>query len=430
MNICMIGSGYVGLVTGTCFAEVGNNVICVDKDSNKIDEINRGNIPIYEPQLNELIASNKEEGKLNFTSNLSYAVQKSDICFIAVGTPQGDDGSADLQYVLSAAKDIAQSMNGYKIIVNKSTVPVGTAEKVAEVIKKNTSYDFDVVSNPEFLKQGAAVDDFMKPDRIIIGTSSENVKSVMRKLYTPFVINQNPIIIMDERSAEMVKYASNSFLAVKISFANEISQICKSLGADYDKVRRGMSADPRIGKHFLYSGIGYGGSCLPKDTKALSKIAEENGISSEMINAADRVNNHTREIFIDLIFKKFGKNLNGLSVAVWGLAFKPKTNDMRESPAITIINKLLEAGAKVKAYDPKAIDSAKQIWGNKISYGKNYYDILADCDCLLLLTEWNEFRNPDFKRIKDLLRNPVIFDARKQYNKKLVVDNGFEYYSL
>ena len=354
MKVCVIGTGYVGLVAGACLAEMGNNVICVDNDTKKLEMISQGNIPIYEPGLEDLITVNVGEGRLKFSSDLADAVEKSLICFIAVGTPQGEDGSADLQYVMNVAESIGKSINGYKVIVDKSTVPVGTAEKVAEIIGKYTKESFDVVSNPEFLKQGAAVEDFLRPDRVIIGTNSEKAKNIMLELYEPFVRNQNPIITMDTRSAEMVKYASNSFLAVKISYANEIANLCEAVGADANMVRLGMCADTRIGTKFLYPGLGYGGSCFPKDVKAILKTARDNGAECPIIESANKTNRHQRELFIKKILKRFGEDLSGKTFAVWGLAFKPKTNDMREAPSITIINALLERGAKIQAYDPKA----------------------------------------------------------------------------
>lgn len=430
MKICVIGTGYVGLVVGTCFAEVGNSVICVDNNIEKIKQLNNIEIPIYEPGLEELIKNNLSENRLQFSIDLDNAVKQSDICFIAVGTPQGEDGSADLQYVCAVAESIAKAMNGYKVIVDKSTVPVGTALKVAEIIKANTNHPFDIVSNPEFLKQGAAVDDFLRPDRVIIGAESEKAQNIMLELYSPFVKNQNPIITMDTKSAEMVKYASNSFLAVKISYINEIANICEKVGADINKVRKGMCADTRIGSKFLYSGIGYGGSCFPKDIKALIKTAEDNNCGCNILKSADAVNKLQREFFINKIVNRFGADLSGKTFAIWGLAFKPKTNDMREAPSVTIINSLLKKGAKIKAYDTKAIETAKSIFGNNIDYGNTAYSILENADALILVTEWNEFKNPDFKKIKSLLKNPIIFDGRNQYNKKMLKELGIEYYNI
>ena len=427
MKVCVIGTGYVGLVAGACLAETGNDVICVDKDTEKLAKLKNGIIPIYEPELENLINTNVSENRLSFTNDLKTAVQNSLICFIAVGTPQGEDGSADLQYVYEVAKEIGEAINDYKVIVDKSTVPVGTAEAVSNIIKKYTDCEFDVVSNPEFLKQGAAVDDFMRPDRVVIGADSEKAMDIMKNLYAPFVRNQNPIITMDTKSAEMVKYASNSFLAVKISFINEIANICEKVGADISKVRTGMCADTRIGTKFLYPGLGYGGSCFPKDVKALIKTAVQNNCECSLLKSADEINKKQRELFINKIIKKFGEDLTGKTFAVWGLAFKPKTNDMREAPSVTIINALLKRGAKIKAYDPKAYDCAMPIFGNKIEYGQTSYEVLKNSDALLLITEWNEFRNPDFDLIKSSLKNPIIFDGRNQYDSKIMTELGFEY---
>lgn len=427
MRICVIGTGYVGLVAGACLADMGNDVICVDNNADKIEKLQNAIIPIYEPGLEELIKVNTSENRLHFTVDIASAVQKSEVCFIAVGTPQGEDGSADLQYVFQVAESIAKSMNGYKVIVDKSTVPVGTAEKVTKIIKDNTDYDFDVVSNPEFLKQGNAVDDFLSPDRVIIGSNSSKASAIMQEIYSPFFRTGNRIIVMDVKSAEMTKYASNSFLAVKISFMNEIANLCEKVGADAEMVRVGMSTDSRIGNKFLFPGLGYGGSCFPKDVKALVKTGSENGCEMSIIKSADVVNKKQRQYFIDKIIKTFGEDLSGKTFAVWGLAFKPKTNDMREAPAITIINALLEKGAKVQAYDPKAMESAEFIFGDKISYAKTSYDALKNSDALLLLTEWNEFRHPDFDLIKELLKTPIIFDGRNQYNRSRIESRGFEY---
>ena len=430
MKICVIGTGYVGLVVGTCLAEMGNNVICVDNDKDKLEKLKQGVIPIYEPGLEELIVENVNEKRLEFTSNLSFAVQNSDICFIAVGTPQGEDGSADLKYVYQVAEDIGKSMNGYKVIVDKSTVPVGTADIVTDIIKKQTNFEFDVVSNPEFLKQGAAVDDFLKPDRVIIGSNSKKATALMQELYAPFLRTGNPVIVMDVKSAEMTKYASNSFLAVKISYANEIANLCEKVGANADMVRIGMCADKRIGSKFLFAGLGYGGSCFPKDVKALIKTASDYGATSKLLEAADCVNKNQRELFVEKILNYYNRNIKDKTFAVWGLAFKPKTNDMREAPSITIINKLLDCGAKVKAYDPKAFDLAKTIFEDKIQYSENAYDALIDADAMLLLTEWNEFRRPDFERIKNTLKSPVIFDGRNQYDIEKIRKFGFKYFCI
>lgn len=430
MKVCVIGTGYVGLVAGACLAEMGNDVICVDNNQEKLTQLKRGIVPIYEPGLEDLIKSNVKENRLNFSDDIDYAVKKSQICFIAVGTPQGEDGSADLQYVYAVAESIAKSMNEYKVIVDKSTVPVGTAEKVANIIKENSIYPFDVVSNPEFLKQGAAVEDFLRPDRVIIGADSEKAKQIMLDLYASFVRNQNPILTMDTKSAEMVKYASNSFLAVKISYANEIANICEAVGADVNKVRLGMCADTRIGTKFLYPGIGYGGSCFPKDVKALIKTANDFDVEADIIKSADKVNKRQREIFLKKIYEKFGSDLKGKTFAIWGLAFKPKTNDMREAPSITVINALLEKGAKIKAFDPKAFETAKLYFGEKIIYAKTAYEALENVDAMILLTEWNEFRNPDFDKMKSLMKSTIIFDGRNQYDFKTLQAKGFEYYNV
>ena len=427
MRICVVGTGYVGLVAGACLAEMGNEVICVDNNEQKIKELLKGHIPIYEPGLEELIQANVRENRLNFTTNLVEAVNSSLICFIAVGTPQGDDGSCDLSYVFGVAEEIAKSMTDYKVIVNKSTVPVGTAEKVKNIVKSLTNCDFDVVSNPEFLKQGAAVDDFLKPDRVIIGSDSHKATEIMQELYSPFLRTGNPVIIMDVKSAEMSKYAANSFLATKISFINELANICEEIGADIEQVRIGMSSDRRIGSQFLFPGLGYGGSCFPKDVKALIKVANDSGVPSKILEAADNINKQQREIFTDKIFRYFGGDLKGKTFALWGLAFKPRTNDMREAPAFTIIRKLIDAGATIQAYDPKAMDEAKKIIGNSVEYAQNSYDALSNADALILVTEWNEFRRPDFERIKKLLKNPVIFDGRNQYDQKRMQERGFEY---
>lgn len=430
MQICVIGTGYVGLVVGTCLAEMGNNVICVDNDTSKLELLEKGIVPIYEPGLDDLIKVNVDEKRLKFSSDLQNAVKESLVCFIAVGTPQSEDGAADLQYVEAVAESIGKAVNGYKVIVDKSTVPVGTAERVTNIIKKHTNHAFDVVSNPEFLKQGAAVDDFLKPDRVVIGSNSQRATEIMQELYAPFLRTGNPVIIMDVKSAEMTKYAANSFLAVKISYANEIANICEAVGADAEMVRIGMCSDKRIGSQFLFPGLGYGGSCFPKDVKALLKTAKDNKCGYKLLEAADEVNNEQRQIFINKILKRFGHDLSAMIFGVWGLAFKPKTNDMRMAPSITIINALLEHGAQVKAYDPKAFELAKTIWGDKIIYAENSYEALRDADCMLLLTEWNEFRRPDFDKIKTLLKNPVIFDGRNQYDAERMNRRGFEYHCV
>ena len=430
MNITVIGTGYVGLVAGACFADMGNNVICVDNNKQKLEQLEKGIIPIYEPGLEELVKSNVMEERLKFSSNLDSAVKASDVCFIAVGTPQGEDGSADLQYVLAVAEEIAKAMNGYKVIVDKSTVPVGTAEKVTEIIKKHTTHPFDVVSNPEFLKQGNAVDDFSSPDRVVIGSNSERATKIMQEIYSPFFRTGNRVVVMDVKSAEMTKYAANSFLATKISFMNEIANLCEKVGADAEMVRVGMSTDSRIGNKFLFPGLGYGGSCFPKDVKALIKTGSDNNCEMNIIKAADEANKKQRTNFLDKITSQFGTDLSGKTFAIWGLAFKPKTDDLREAPSITIINDLLKRGAKVKAFDPKAMDVAKFYFNDTITYSKNAYEALESADALLLLTEWNEFRRPDFEKVKNLLKQPVIFDGRNQYNSERVREKGFKYFQV
>ena len=433
MQLCIIGTGYVGLITGACLSEMGNYVICVDNDEEKLKKLKNGITPLYEPGLEELILANVSEGRLEFTNDLNYAVKKSIACFIAVGTPSGDDGSCDLSFVLSVANDIGKAMsecNEYKIIVDKSTVPVGTHKLVEEEIKKNYKGEFDVVSNPEFLKQGAAVDDFLKPDRVVIGSESEKAIDIMREIYNPFTRTGNPIIIMDIKSAEMTKYAANAFLATKISFANEMANISEKVGANADLVRIGMSSDKRIGNQFLFHGLGYGGSCFPKDVQALIKTASDFGIDSDLLKATHKVNVNQRKNFVNKILKHYNNDIKNKIFAVWGLAFKPRTNDMRESPAITIINMLLDKGAKIKAYDPKAIETAKVIFGDKIVYSSNSYEALENADALILITEWNEFKRPSFDKIKSKLKEPIIFDGRNQYDKKRMTDRGIKYISL
>ncbi len=430
MKISVIGTGYVGLVAGACLADMGNEVICVDNNIEKLEKLKNGIIPIYEPGLEELVKSNVSENRLTFTSCLDEAVKKTDVCFIAVGTPQDTDGSADLKYVLGVAEQIAKAMNGYKVIVDKSTVPVGTAEKVAEVIRENTTHPFDVVSNPEFLKQGNAVDDFLSPDRVIIGSNSDKATRIMQEIYSPFFRTGNRIVLMDVKSAEMTKYAANSFLATKISFMNELANLCEHVGADIEMVRVGISTDSRIGNKFLFPGLGYGGSCFPKDVKAIVETGKEFGCEMSIIKSVDKANQNQRQLFIKKITKKYTEDLSNRTFAVWGLAFKPKTDDMREAPAITIINELLKRGAKVKAYDPKASETAKKIFGDKIKYSKSSYEALKDADALLLLTEWNEFRRPDFDRIKGLMKTAVIYDGRNQYNYDRMREQDFEYYCI
>ncbi len=428
MNLTVIGTGYVGLVAGACLADMGNHVICVDNNIEKLEQLKLGNIPIYEPGLDELVKSNVQENRLSFSDDLDSAVKNSSVCFIAVGTPQDENGAADLSGVFAVAEQIAKSMNDYKVIVNKSTVPVGTAEKVGKLIKANTTHSFDVVSNPEFLKQGNAVDDFLSPDRVIIGSNSEKATRLMQEIYAPFLRTANRIILMDVKSAEMTKYASNSFLATKISFMNEIANLCEEVGADAEMVRIGMSTDTRIGNRFLFPGIGYGGSCFPKDIEALINTGNEYGCEMPLVKSVNRINRLQRELFVKKVTDKFGEDLEGKIFGVWGLAFKPKTNDMREAPAITIINELLKRGAKVKAYDPKAMETSQKLYlKNKITYSKNSYEALENAEALLLLTEWNEFRRPDFDKMKSLMKTPVIFDGRNQYDPQRLKEKGFEY---
>ena len=430
MRIAVVGTGYVGLVAGTCFAQTGNNVICVDVVEEKIERLKRGEIPIYEPGLEEMVRRNAQEERLTFTTDLAAAVKESLIIFIAVGTPPGEDGSADLKYVLKAARDIGKAANGYKIIVDKSTVPVGTAKKVTAAIAEETSYEFDVVSNPEFLKEGAAIDDFLKPDRVVIGTGDPRVAEIMKELYSPFVRSGKPILIMDVASAEMTKYAANAMLATRISFMNEVANLCERVGADVSRVRDGIGTDSRIGRPFLFSGCGYGGSCFPKDSRAIIKTAEEAGYEFKIMGAVEKVNALQKEILFDKIISHYGEDLTGRTFGIWGLSFKPRTDDMREAPSIILIEKLLAAGAKVLATDPEAIEEAKKVFGDRIEYSDNMYDILKDADSLVLVTEWGKYQNPDFERIKNLLKAPVIFDGRNIYSPRSMELNGFTYYPI
>ncbi len=427
INITVIGAGYVGLVASACLADMGNRVICVDCNKEKINLLNKGIIPLYEPGLEELVKTNIEAKRLSYSDDINYAVKNSLICIIAVGTPPKEDGSVDLSYVFKAAKDIACVMDGYRVIVDKSTVPVGTSSKIAQIIKENTNFDFDVVSNPEFLKQGNAIDDFLSPDRVIIGVDSKKALKIMQELYSPYFRKENRIIIMDIKSAEMTKYASNAFLAAKISFINEIALLCEKTGADVEMVRRGMGADSRIGNQFLFPGLGYGGSCFPKDVRALIKTGEENNCETELLRAVEEVNKRQRYKFIDKILKRFNNDIKDKTFALWGLSFKPKTSDLREAPSITIINELLKKGAKIKAYDPKAMQSAKLIFEDKIEYSKTSYDALSGSDALILITEWSEFRRIDINKIKNSLKTPLIFDGRNQYNPKEMKRSGIEY---
>jgi UDPglucose 6-dehydrogenase len=434
MEIAVVGTGYVGLVAGACFADTGNDVICVDVNEAKVAALKRGEIPIYEPGLAELVNRNFKEGRLSFTTSLKEGVTKSSIIFIAVGTPQDEDGSADLTHVLSVARGIGEHMNGYKIIVDKSTVPVGTAEKVRAAIAAQTQHPFDVVSNPEFLKEGAALDDFMKPDRVVIGVASERAAQAMGELYAPFVRTNNPIIIMDVASAEMTKYAANTMLATRISFMNEIANLCEVVGADIDKVRIGMGTDARIGMSFLFPGIGYGGSCFPKDVQALIRTAHDNGINLQIPLAVEQVNVQQKRVMSGKVIRHFGGRtaLAGKKFAVWGLAFKPKTDDVRDAPALVVIRELLDAGASVVAYDPEAIETFRAKFGEApgLTYAEGRDEALQGADALLVCTEWGEFRRPNISRIKEALRAPVVFDGRNIFDPKKMQEEGFTYYCI
>jgi UDPglucose 6-dehydrogenase len=430
MNIAVVGTGYVGLVTGTCLAETGNNVICVDIVEAKVEAMKAGKLPIYEPDLDVLFERNIRQGRLHFTTDLISAVDKSDIIFLALPTPPGEDGSADLSYVLGVAKQLGQIIKGYKIIVDKSTVPVGTAEKVRAAVAENAKVEFDVVSNPEFLREGFAVDDFMKPDRVVIGTSGEKARKIMEELYRPFTRQGNPIIIMDERSAELTKYAANAFLATKISFMNEIANFCEKVGADVDMVRLGIGSDTRIGKRFLFPGIGYGGSCFPKDVKALAHSGIEAGYEFKILKSVMKVNERQKTILLGPIIDYFGNNLNNVKLALWGLAFKPDTDDIREAPALYMIEHLVENGATIVAYDPEAMENVKKLFGDKIQYAANEYEALEGADALVICTEWSAFRNPDFARIGEKLSKKAIFDGRNLYDLDKMKELGFFYKSI
>ncbi len=438
MNISVIGTGYVGLVTGACFAEMGNSVTCVDIDAKKVENLKEGIIPIYEPGLEKIVLQNHENQTLNFTIDIKKALQNSNICFIAVGTPMGEDGSADLQYVLAVAKSIGENMTHHMYIIDKSTVPVGTADRVKEMVQKtldirDSQLTFDVISNPEFLKEGVAVADFMKPDRVVIGADNERAFDVMRELYAPFTHSHERLVTMDIRSAEMTKYAANAMLATKISFMNEIANICERVGADVNQVRHGIGSDSRIGYSFIYPGCGYGGSCFPKDVQALAKTAKDFGYEPKILDAVEIVNYAQKRIISDKVIKKFGEDLNGKTFAIWGLAFKPETDDMREASSITIINELTKRGAKIKAYDPKAENEAKEHYlkgNNNVLYVCSKYDALSDADAMILVTEWKEFRSPDFDEMKKRLKNAIIFDGRNQYNRKRLCESGFEYFEI
>ncbi|GMV78066.1 MAG: UDP-glucose 6-dehydrogenase [Chitinophagaceae bacterium] len=430
MKIAVVGTGYVGLVSGTCFAETGNTVTCIDIDQNKVNKLSNGEITIYEPGLEKLFIRNLKEERLKFTTHLTEGVKDAAIIFLALPTPPGEDGSADLKYVLGVANDLGKIITDYKVIVDKSTVPVGTAEKVHAAIAANATCDFDVVSNPEFLREGVAVDDFMKPDRVVIGTSSERARKIMGELYAPYVRQGNPIIYMDEKSAELTKYAANSFLATKISFMNEIAQLCERLGADVDMVRKGIGSDDRIGKRFLFPGIGYGGSCFPKDVQALIKSSEDVKYNFQILKAVEEVNEAQKLHLIPKIKKYFNNNLQGKHFALWGLAFKPNTDDIREAPALYVINALIEAGATVTAYDPEAMNNVKNLIGDKIAYADNQYTALENADALIIATEWSEFRTPDFDKINALLKNKVIFDGRNLFEVDVIKAMNYHYESI
>lgn len=430
MNIAVVGTGYVGLVTGTCFSEMGNHVICVDIDKEKVEKMRNGGIPIYEPHLDVIFERNIKQGRLKFTTDLAEAIKSATIIFLALPTPPGEDGSADLSYVLGVANKLGELITDYKIVINKSTVPVGTAEKVRNAIAEKCKTDFDVISNPEFLREGFAVDDFMKPDRVVIGTQSERAKKVMSELYSPFVRQGNPIYFMDERSAELTKYAANAFLATKITFMNEIANLCERVGANVDSIRIGIGSDARIGKRFLFAGIGYGGSCFPKDVQALARTSQDFGYDFKVLTSVMSVNEKQKTIIVDKMKAYYNNDLKGKHVALWGLAFKPDTDDIREAPALYIINDLLEAGASITAFDPEAMNNVKKVVGDKINYAPDEYTALQNADCLLIATEWGIFRTPEFNRIEKALKAKVIFDGRNLYETTRMKELGYFYSSM
>jgi UDPglucose 6-dehydrogenase len=435
MKIVVVGTGYVGLVTGTCLAEVGIEVICVDIDENKIEGLKKGIMPIYEPGLEPMVKRNYEKGRLRFSTRLAEAIKEANVAFIAVGTPPDEDGSADLKYVLGVAEEIGENMDDYTVVVTKSTVPVGTAEKVRSALAKKmeergVDIPFDVASNPEFLKEGAAINDFMKPDRIVVGVDTERARELMERVYKPFIMNGHPLIFMDIPSAEMTKYAANAMLATRISFINDIANLCEIMGADVNKVRQGIGSDPRIGPKFIYAGIGYGGSCFPKDVKALIKTAKENNYNMRILNAVEEVNEDQKSVLFSKLVSKLGNDLSGKKFAMWGLSFKPNTDDMREAPSLVLIEKITKAGGEVVAYDPVAMQETQRIIGDAITYVEDPYDALDNADALLLVTEWSEFKVPDFKEINKRLKNQLIFDGRNVYDKKHVTSLGFEYYCI
>jgi UDPglucose 6-dehydrogenase len=432
MNIAIVGTGYVGLVSGTCFAETGNNVICIDIDPKKIDTLKNGETPIYEPGLEALLKRNIKEGRLHFTTQLAEGIKEAQFIFLALPTPPGDDGAADLKYVLGVAEQLSELISDYKVIINKSTVPVGTAEKVAAILAKKLDPSlFDVVSNPEFLREGVAVDDFLKPDRVVVGTSSARARKLMEELYQPFVRQGNPIFFMDERSSEMTKYAANSYLAMRISFMNEMANLCEAAGANIDHVRIGMGSDSRIGKRFLFPGVGYGGSCFPKDVQALALTAKQLNYNFKLVETVMQVNDLQKSILGSKIKNYFNQDLNGKTIAIWGLAFKPQTDDIREAPALSLIQELLAAGAKVKAFDPEAMANVKQTIGeHSIYFAQNAYDAIEQADALAIVTEWSEFRNPNFEKIKSLLKSKAIFDGRNVFSLEKMKEEGFYYESI
>ncbi|OFY14396.1 MAG: UDP-glucose 6-dehydrogenase [Bacteroidetes bacterium GWF2_29_10] len=435
MKVTIVGTGYVGLVTGACFAEVGINVNCVDIDKLKIDNLKKGILPIYEPGLEDIVERNYSKERLFFSTNLGESIQGSEVIFIAVGTPPDEDGSADLKYVLDVAREVGENMSSYLLVVTKSTVPVGTAEKVRKAVqealnKRGVNIEFDVASNPEFLKEGAAVDDFLRPDRIVVGIDSNRAEDLMKRLYKPFVLNGHPIIFMDIPSAEMTKYAANAMLATKISFMNDVANLCELMGANVNMVRKGIGSDPRIGNKFIYPGIGYGGSCFPKDVKALIKTAKENGYNLRVLNSVEEVNDDQKKVMFDKVKKYFNNNLKGKVIALWGLSFKPNTDDMREAPALVLIENFLKEGAIVKAYDPVSMHESKRKIGDVITYCNDMYEATNGADCLLLATEWSEFRLPKFDDLKKMMNNHVVFDGRNIYDKQELEGLGFEYFCL
>jgi len=430
MEISIIGTGYVGLVQGACFADTGNSVVCMDIDERKIANLKKGIIPIYEPGLEEMVRRNVLEGRLEFTTLLKVAVEHGDVIFLCLPTPQSEDGSADLTRVLSVVEQIAALAGDYKVLVSKSTVPVGTVDKIRNLLKKKGKLEVDVVSNPEFLKEGSALEDSLKPDRIVIGSKSKRALSILMDIYAPFMRTGNPILVMDERSAEMTKYAANSFLATKISFMNELANLCTTTGADVDWVRKGIGSDPRIGQQFLFPGVGYGGSCFPKDVKALIKTAQEHEYEFKILRAVDEVNERQKRVLVKKMLRHFNNQMHQKVITLWGLSFKPQTDDIREAPSLVIMNSLIDIGARIRAHDPIAIPRVRAIYGNKVDFFENSYDALKGADALAIITEWNEFRRPDFERMKSLMKHPVIFDGRNIYDPKLMREKGFTYFGI